>query len=521
MVSVCDNGSLRAFSVSRLLLSAAFLASVASANRADAGKVFTDASGETVVLTDASSAPTESLVQQKQSTEVQSQENCTLAPHLEEAVRKQDMHAALGLPPSAKREDVQEAYVKIFPTLRAQRDMSPFALNTFTKAQKAYGALSHSYMRDEALSKLPYWSEVEYLRTDDALRSFTELEGGGSSRLRIIFVVSKPDVKVYEAFDTAVRLYGRVRVAQLCPASMVDSTGATGKFLSTLRARDGGVIIFDPLSQTKNVTYRRSRVVDDLEHLFEVGPDRHSAITRVQELNSVSYQSRCGKEDSGRCKQSLVVATDSEFDENGSKLRKVMAEFSDACKKMEVDSHPELACFWLRLGGSEESLEWRAFLNKQSTNVLPAGTPVVFTMRRSPAGIAISPPGEALPESIHSLQQMGGRLSTEEHARWYTFDGPAIYSVGLIRWFEKTLTVEPQAIGSVPLLPSVRLEAEPNMALSDKAVRYFQSFKDGFKVDKSLLAAVAGIASAALTLSLLLWCFVGRRRAPRQESWVI
>eukprot|EP00929_Paragymnodinium_shiwhaense_P035825 TRINITY_DN19299_c0_g1_i1.p1 TRINITY_DN19299_c0_g1~~TRINITY_DN19299_c0_g1_i1.p1 ORF type:complete len:1009 (-),score=245.19 TRINITY_DN19299_c0_g1_i1:318-3344(-) len=380
-------------------------------------------------------------------------------------------YQALGLEQGASEIDVQVSYKMKIQKLRPELDTNPGALVELTSAQKAYEALSDFEMREEALSFVDYWNEVAYLRSDDELRSFTELQVGGSGRLRIIFVTQRPDSKVYEAYGAAIRLYGRARVAQLCHKSMTDARGMLGKFYASLRVSEGGIILFDPLSRASKITYELSGVGSDTERLLS-GDSGTSKLARVQEYDQRNFAGRCG-DNPTRCSWMMVLGTDGAFEDKRNDLAELLKQFTEACKSLQVmEKYPQLACFWLRL---DRSPEWKVYL-AGIQSVVPGKPTVAVLQRRQEGGmgIQVSPTGEAIPESLQGLD-----LTTQESARWSTFDGIARYSVGLVRFFEKSAKSELFDASRMPELPvPLRPEDEPQESDFNRYIRYYQEVMD-------------------------------------------
>jgi len=381
-------------------------------------------------------------------------------------------YAALGLADGANEIDVQVAYKSTLTRLNPVKDSDSDALRQLIEAQKAYEALSDATMREEALTFVDYWSEVEYISSDDDLRRFAELQPGGSTRLRVIFVETRPDIKVYEAFAASTRLHGRVRVAQLCHRNMINMRGQLGKFYASLRVHENGVILIDPLSKASKITYERSGIGNDVERLLS-GDSGMSKLARIQELDSRVYDARCRDSTSGQCSWSISVATEADFDEKRGEVSQLMKEFNDACKSLQVpEKYPQLACFWLRLSRAPE---WRKALASSGAQ-FGDGKPVVFAWRQTPSGVLFAALGEALPERSTSMQ-----LSTQEQARWSTFDGVAYYSIGICRFVERALAADPGSIGEfqAPVLPApLRREDEPKESPTEKATRQYHEAVD-------------------------------------------
>eukprot|EP00927_Polykrikos_kofoidii_P076733 TRINITY_DN73773_c0_g1_i1.p1 TRINITY_DN73773_c0_g1~~TRINITY_DN73773_c0_g1_i1.p1 ORF type:complete len:1014 (-),score=151.58 TRINITY_DN73773_c0_g1_i1:126-3167(-) len=381
-----------------------------------------------------------------------------------------DHLAGLELQDGATDIDIQIKY-KSLVTKYASAEPTQESIRALSEVQKSYDMLSDFAMREEALEFLNYWAAITYISSDDDLRRFAELQPGGSLRLRVIFVVGKPEMKVFEAYSAAMRLFGRARVAQVCHKEMFDHTGQLGRFYTSLKVFEGGVILFDPVSRASKISYEVGGVAGDMERLLG-GDSGTSKLARVQEFESRAYATRCGTEPSVKCSWSLVVATDAAFEAKRGEVAQLMKQFTDACKSLQVmEKYPWLACFWLRL---DRSPEWRGVVAKTSSDPLVEGKPIAFAMRRDQPAVVVAPAGEALPESVHKLQ-----LTTQESARWSTFDGVAMYSVGLTRFFESVGRSSPPENGPFPSLPRpMRLDEEPTEPFMEVAMRLYQKAVD-------------------------------------------
>lgn len=373
---------------------------------------------------------------------------------------------ALGLPAGANDIDVQAAYKELVSELRAPGPYNGSALDRLAEVQRAYEAVSDFGMREEALEFVDYWSEVRYVSTDDDLRRFTELQVGGSAQLRVIFVVARPDVRVYPAFAASLRLQGLAKVAQLCHKSMFGSGGQLGNFYSDLKVFEGGVVIFDPISRGSKITYDVDGVArsGDLERLL-TGQGGKSKLLRVQELDARAYNKRCpeGVPPGQSCSWLLVVATDQAFEENRAENTQLLKEFSEACMNLQAnDSGPRPACFWLRL---QRSPEMKAILGSKFPAHFKPGVPtsLAFHLEREDGVLGkvkvfAADAGTALPSQTPA--PMGTVTS------------------GLTRWMttvvEGDLAQQPQLLdGMPPIPPPMMPEEEPKDAFKERAWRLF------------------------------------------------
>jgi len=277
-------------------------------------------------------------------------------------------HEVLGITRAATFEDIQYAYQKLSQKHGKTRTASQPAEDWFVEAQVAYEAISNQDMQEDALRFVDYWSDVIQIHDDNELRSFTEFKPDGSSRLRMIVIMSSPEERHFEAFATATKFATRVRVGQTCQSDTHTPAGEVGEFLTSLKLRQyPAVVLFDPLTRGMKVRYGLDGIGAEVERLLKGELVSTDKIAGIQELDEESYEARCGStsEDAAAtasCSTSLIFATSGDLEHKrkaGTDLFKTLKPFVDACRALQGIQEGAV-CFWLRLNRAPQ---WATYLS--------------------------------------------------------------------------------------------------------------------------------------------------------------
>jgi len=289
--------------------------------------------------------------------------------------KQQQLHFdVLGLPREATPLEVHLAYVNLTKNYRVDGSGGVEAQRKLIAAQEAFDILSDDSTKEEALEVVNYWDHVRQLEDDDELQHFTEFQSGGSSQLRIVFVLALPNERHKTAFSVATRLNGRVRVGQTCP-----SAAAGGPFFNSFRLRRfPAAVIYDPVSRSMRVAYYMDGIVADAKRLLEGQLSAGDKVARVQELDAPTYEQRCGP--AQQCGWTLTLATSAALENKRNDLFIAMKPFVEACQHRH-DKNIPVGCFWLRL---QRASEWNSLLQKHGMS--PAAESVLFAFKTEEDG---------------------------------------------------------------------------------------------------------------------------------------
>lgn len=255
--------------------------------------------------------------------------------------------------------------------------------------QSVFFGLASAVTR-EALHFVDYWQGVARFSSDAELKHFLSFRPGGSSRLRLVVVVERPDERRLSAYLASIRLSGQLQVAQISYYDATDMHGRPGPTLGTFRIRHlPAAVLFDPGTGRLDVVSgdRSVESMPDTVGKILEGRPRASQMMAVQEFDVDSHRWRCGA-DGGSCGWLLILAVPSGVEKQRERLKEVLETFGQACRLLISASYrlPNAACFWLRRGRAPG---WDSVLRR--LDIERRGSSEALAVALGPGQIAISP----------------------------------------------------------------------------------------------------------------------------------
>jgi len=260
-------------------------------------------------------------------------------------------HEVLGLTRAATFEDIQYAYQKHSIKHAESRNYSEAPDKWFVDVHEAYEAISNKEMHDDCMRFVDYWGDITLLKDDVELRRFAEFQPGGSSRLRMIVIMSYEDERHYEVYSSSVKLGRSARVAQIRYGDALNPAGEPAEFLASLKLKQQpAAVLFDPITRGMKVRYGLDGVGSEVERLLAGNLASADKIGWIQEYDVESFERRCGsQEPANQCESTLLFVTSAAYELKRNELVNAVRPFMDACRNLQITA-PTLACFWLRSG---------------------------------------------------------------------------------------------------------------------------------------------------------------------------
>jgi len=253
-------------------------------------------------------------------------------------------------------------------------------------------------VRSAALEALPYADRVPELHTEAELDAFLRLHPAGSSRPRVVVILDDVRRRMMSVYTAAGKLARTHHFAQV---------GAARWVVQRFKVqRVPCFIVIDPA--TRQGATQQPQLMQDGSGGFAAKVGAHRFLP---ELDSRSFEERCGGEWSAQCAWAALLLVPSGALGQEEAARRALRRFREACRLVRQHSGQGMECFWLRHDGASGGAAWHEALRPLLAEHAPS-----FEEASGVWVAAVA--GETLKAAVFTKTVVGRELAQRDLAQW-------------------------------------------------------------------------------------------------------